>query len=377
MTSAAWSPVACTRSAHAAPTRGAFSSAASTSNAAGGSFHDGPTPAPSRPPTGLGRPSTPVRRVGGDQTRSAQDDGIRTRDRQDRVGVTVTHLPHPRHGRGSRRQPHLADEVDGSRDPHDRGRAPRRPRRSAWRRRRRRCGPRSPTGHEHERVAVVAAGGPRVGVGGPQRTTTVRVVAQRAEHRAAVVARQAQPVDAARGGHQRGGTAIAQDRVVLDRSGHPRIMAGGTDIVTGHRVSGIPAPAASRERVSEHTDTVAAWPRTHPHHPGRLGRPHLPLAPAALGQLLTREPGRSVRLHRRRDGGLDRRALARGGQEVLLDDGCRRRLRRDRPRPPTAGPTSPGPTTCRSCSTTPRAAPALYFAVPRPWPRNRVSRSAM
>ncbi len=74
------------------------------------------------------------------------------------------------------------------------------------------------------------------------------------------------------------------------------------------------------------------WPHGrghHPHHPGRLGRPHVSTAPARprpAADARTRPVGPAARCGY---GGLDRRALARGRAHGVPDDGCRWRLRRD------------------------------------------------
>lgn len=200
--------------------------------------------------------------IGRSQRSSPDDHGVGTRHRRQRVGRVVA--VHPRHGPGVvEAQPKLVTELDRAAHPDDaadhvnpahhvevvlvdghevvhlglasvRG---------------------LPAGDQHERVAVVAAHRARSGVGRTQLPTALLVAAeQRAEHRAGVVAGQAEPVDRPVARHQRRGAAIAQQRIVLDRCGHhatvPRGgMAGRSRPFGLHRLSRTgPGSAHARPR---------------------------------------------------------------------------------------------------------------------------------
>lgn len=165
----------------------------------------------------------------GVQSDAAQDDGVRTRHR-DQFGCPLgAALPDPGDGPGvveanaqvdtegdrSGDPDHPADQI-GALDGGTRVRPDRHevvhlghP------------GRRSPPGHQDERVAVVAADGPGRVVGRSQPPhPVVRIAEQRGEHRRGVEPGQAEPADVTIARHQRRRAAVAQQGEVLDRSHH-------------------------------------------------------------------------------------------------------------------------------------------------------------
>ncbi len=207
--------------------------------------------------------------------------------------VAGSRLAHPRHGPGvveaepqfdvelhrPRHPHHPADDV-GAIDPHLRVGIDRHEVVYL-----RNTGRGVPPGDEDERVIVVMTRRPHPLHRSQRPRTVIRITEQHGEHRRGVQPWKAQPVDAAVTGDERGGTTVAEHRIVRNRSRHTAMLARPRPSHATGRRGGL--RSARRRRWERWPVTWAALPR--------IRRPAFSAAPPAPRREGRRQPASATR----------------------------------------------------------------------------------